>query len=47
MQIPAKSKSQFWMVVASAGTMSHFSDYATLLANHDARAVLTRAESDC
>ena len=27
MQIPAESKAQFWMVVASAGTMSQLTDY--------------------
>jgi hypothetical protein len=29
MQIPPKSKAQFWIVVASAGTMTHFSGFAT------------------
>jgi hypothetical protein len=28
-QIPPKSKAQFWIVAASAGTMSHFTGYAT------------------
>jgi hypothetical protein len=34
---PAEEQVAIWIVVASAGTMSHFTGYSTLLANRDAR----------
>ena len=47
---PAEEQGGIWIVVGSAGTMSHFTGYPTLLANRDGRfkrrSFVTTGQSD-